>query len=156
MPPPITAPLISSRGGEFRQPAKKKPNVISVRNNPGAFMDFSETPLIPTRQFTNASHVMKTMLERLGMYAPYEGMHTLRRSAARAFYEAFLEEEDSRDEALAVTQALLNHSDPRITANYIGVERFRDKRDKVMRGRPILSQRISTENVTPLREVTSE
>ena len=71
-----------------------------------------------------------------------EGVHTLRRSGARAFYDALVEgrlgDEVARDDALRQVMSALHHSSITITEHYIGLERDRQKRDRVIRGAHLL------------------
>ena len=83
-----------------------------------------------------------------------EGMHTLRRSGARALYDALVEgrlgDAAARDDALRQTMTMLHHSSIQITEHYIGLERDRQKRDTTIKGVRMLPQ--SAENVITLKE----
>jgi integrase len=62
-----------------------------------------------------------------------QGVHTLRRSMARALYERLRAENEG--DPLGVVQALLGHSQRSMTEQYIGVESGREQRDSLLRGR---------------------
>lgn len=65
-----------------------------------------------------------------------EGVHTVRRSVARALYEQLCQ--DHHSDPISVVQALLGHSSRVMTERYIGVESGRQERDRVLRGRSVL------------------
>lgn len=71
-----------------------------------------------------------------------EGIHTVRRSVARLFFDAMLAEagEARFDEALLGTMRLLHHDRPETTLRYIGVDRQTQARDRFLRGRPFLTR----------------
>lgn len=85
-----------------------------------------------------------------------EGVHTLRRSGARALYDALVDgrlgDASARDDALRQTMTMLHHSSVTITEGYIGLERDRQKRDKTIKGVRFLPQAES--NVVELRKVS--
>lgn len=61
-----------------------------------------------------------------------EGMHTLRRSAARALFDRLVA--DGYDGALRMVQAMLHHSSSVTTERYIGLTLDRKRRDDLIRG----------------------
>lgn len=61
-----------------------------------------------------------------------EGAHTIRRSGARALFDALVE--SGYDFALRVVQAMLHHSSITTTEHYIGVSADRRSRDELIRG----------------------
>jgi integrase len=64
-----------------------------------------------------------------------EGVHTLRRSGARALYEDLSSHSgEARDEAVGMVQAMLHHKTRAQTEHYIGLEASREKRDRVFKG----------------------
>jgi integrase len=87
-----------------------------------------------------------------------EGVHTLRRSGARALYDALVEgrlgDQSARDDALRQVMTMLHHSSVTITEHYIGLERDRDRRDKTIKGVRFLPQ--TAENVVELRKVSND
>jgi integrase len=84
--------------------------------------------------------VVKGVLDGLGFDSDhgfvrrhlYEGMHTIRRSGARALLD-HLEGEMGADRALLQVSAMLDHDDPRQTLTYIGREIEKDRLDKFLR-----------------------
>lgn len=84
-----------------------------------------------------------------------EGVHTLRRSGARALYDALVDgrlgDPAARDDALRQVMTMLHHSSVSITEGYIGLERDRQKRDKTIKGVRFLPTTEHT-NVVSLKE----
>lgn len=85
-----------------------------------------------------------------------EGVHTLRRSGARALWDALVQGRTgtpaARDEATRIVQTMLHHKNMAQTEHYIGVEPDRLRRDQSIRGKWMFSARPEAE-VIPLREV---
>ena len=78
-----------------------------------------------------------------------EGVHTLRRSGARALYEQLITVgEAARDDAIGTVQAMLHHKTRAQTEHYIGLEAEREKRDTRLAGRPMFP--ADRENVVAL------
>jgi integrase len=67
-----------------------------------------------------------------------EGVHTVRRSIARALYEQLCAER--HPDPIGVVQALLGHASRAMTERYIGVESGRRERDRALRGRSMLNR----------------
>jgi len=61
-----------------------------------------------------------------------EGVHTLRRSAARALFDRL--SVDGIDSALRIVQSMLHHASVSTTERYIGLDGDRAKRDAILRG----------------------
>lgn len=109
------------------------------RGGPGA----SHLVLRPTEQRTRGLHIIvKEHLARvldcnvedlLG-----EGVHTARRSMARLLYERL--RRDHHPDPVSVVQAMLGHSTRAMTERYIGVESGRIERDRLLRGRALLTE----------------
>lgn len=78
-----------------------------------------------------------------------EGMHTLRRSGARAYFDAMLASGDIRDGVLRQVSAMLHHQSVTITERYLGLEADREKRDMHLRGRRMFPA-ADTTNVVAL------
>lgn len=108
----------------------------------------------PTRScFNGIRQPIHRALDHLGLPTKGEGLHTLRRSVARAYYDKIASE--GEQDPLRVTQQLLNHASALTTESYLGVERERTRRDESLRGKPFLSALITDDNVVPLRKVES-
>ena len=80
-----------------------------------------------------------------------EGIHTLRRSGARALYEQLISVgEAARDDAIGTVQATLHHKTRALTEHYIGLEAEVEKRDSRLAGRPMFP--VHQTNVVPMLE----
>ena len=89
-----------------------------------------------------SSRLARVVHNELAKYLPggdtkMEGIHTLRRSAARALFENLAA--SGRDNALRVVQSSLGHSSVTITEKYIGASQAKEERDDVMRGHSFLT-----------------
>lgn len=118
----------------FLVPAKAKPSLRGPDR-----LDALASELKPTSQMTRDHRGMYKLLKAAGFPTEREGWHTIRRSVARLAYDFYQSQGDTRDEALSIVQSTLGHSTQAITEKYIGTERFREKRDLVLRGKPFLS-----------------
>jgi integrase len=115
-------------------------------------MDPDSVVLLPHRPMGYPERLMNYLFGELGIPTAGEGVHTLRRSVARLFYDSMLEETGSRDDAIRTTQSLLHHASLVTTEHYLGMSRERSKRDSVLKGRPFLSA-MAGANVVPLEVV---
>lgn len=105
--------------------------------------------LRPDAQLLHPARVVQRALRGLGLTIEAgEGFHTLRRSAARAFFDSM--SAAGHDEALRMTSAFLHHSSVQTTEVYLGLAHERVKRDAVLRGERFLSAMVNQENVTPM------
>lgn len=77
-----------------------------------------------------------------------EGMHTLRRSAARARFDVL--ESLGYDGAIRHVQTMLGHATMAMTEHYLGLHLDRVKRNELVRGRPMFS---TGENVVSIDEI---
>lgn len=110
----------------------------------------------PYRPMCNAEDVIKRALKACGYGLTdadgetlREGVHTLRRSAARAKFDELVE--TGYDGAGRVVQSLLHHASFKQTEVYIGMELDKKRRDDIIRGKRMYT--IPQENVTELRSV---
>lgn len=85
-----------------------------------------------------------------------EGVHTLRRSGARALFDALVEGRvggpAARDDALRLVMTMLHHSSIQITEHYLGLEADRIKLDKAIRGQWMFTP-APIHQVAPLQAV---
>jgi integrase len=95
----------------------------------------------------NQQRIVKRVLTGLGVVLPSgsgprsvtavgEGMHTIRRSGARAMLD-YLALELGQDKALLHVSVMLDHSDPRVTLAYIGMDIERDQLNDRLRAAPM-------------------
>lgn len=121
--------------------------------------DFGEThsmgevfyPLVTCK---SPARGVKRALAKLGLDGPGEGLHTIRRSVARAYFES--QRSMGYDGALQNTAAFLNHSSAQTTERYLGLTHERQIRDETLRGKPFLSAMVSGENVVKIADARRE
>lgn len=92
--------------------------------------------LKPTCPMTQVQRVVQRPLRRLGYDIKQEGVHTLRRSAARALFDQRVS--DGYDGALRLVQSMLHHRNSVMTERYIGLREDRHRRDKEFRAQAML------------------
>lgn len=84
--------------------------------------------------------VVKDALSRVGWETcKGEGVHTVRRSVARLYFDD-VEATDTFDSALLATMELLHHERPETTLRYIGRDRAQMARDRHLKGQPFLTR----------------
>jgi integrase len=108
--------------------------------------------LRPTVKPARPERIVNEILRRMGYETLGEGGHTIRRSVARAYFEALREE--GYDGALQSTKALLNHASCTTTELYLGLTMERSKRDMSIRGKPFMSALVDKSNVTNLYDAS--
>lgn len=96
--------------------------------------------IIPTRPVRSTHRIAQYALEAVGYPVRdesgkrlNEGMHTIRRSMARALYEQLRDEGDPQP--VETVRAMLNHSTEAQTRHYIGLQSEREHRDARIKGR---------------------
>lgn len=99
-----------------------------------------EQRLVPTRPVRFTHRIAQYALEAVGYptrdengKSLNEGMHTIRRSMARALYEQLRDEGDPQP--VETVRAMLNHSTEAQTRHYIGLQSEREHRDARIKGR---------------------
>lgn len=112
------------------------------------------TELHPDRPMHPDARMLQRTFARMGLTdTKHEGMHTIRRSVARLLYGHVLEDSGSKDHALSIVQATLGHASPHMTQRYIGVDYFKQDRDRLLAGRGFLSELLPKgDNVVRLDE----
>lgn len=81
-----------------------------------------------------------------------EGVHTLRRSGARALFDRLVAE--GYDYAIRTVQSMLHHKSIVVTEGYLGVRLDEKRRDEIVRGKPLFP--VSEENVVRMEKVNGE
>jgi integrase len=108
--------------------------------------------LRPDRPLRKPAEIVKRAL-RSASYeiGPGEGLHTIRRSLARAYFER--ESENGNDVALRATAALLHHSSTQVTEHYLGLNHEKVRRDRSLRGQSFLGDMAAhgVADIVPLR-----
>lgn len=101
----------------------------------------------PHQVHTKPWNIPQRALRELGYPTYGEGFHTLRRSSARALFEALREAGEGRDHALMIVKDFLNHANTSTTELYLGLTHERALRDNILRGQSFLPQLASVEAV---------
>lgn len=147
--------------GELRDdyrlvPAREKGGVLAKREDGRVLWTSGlNMKVVPERSCYNyIQRKVQSALLELGYPTKYEGLHTLRRSVARLYFDKMVAE--GHPKALQLTQHLLNHSSVIITENYIGATQEREDRNKSLRGKPFLSSLITSDNVVPIKKAEGE
>lgn len=109
---------------------------------PSQYVDNTRNRVIyrPDKPVSKPERVIQRALTELGWGdVKGEGVHTIRRSVARVYFD-MIEDEESFDSALLATMTLLHHQRSETTLRYIGRDRATMARDRVMKGKPFLSK----------------
>lgn len=93
----------------------------------------------PLKIHTRPWRLVQRPLARMGYPTKGEGFHTLRRSSARALFEALRKQGSGTDHALMVVKEYLNHANTAQTEHYLGLNTERTIRDALLKDKPFLS-----------------
>lgn len=128
------------------------PNIILkdwTRKPTGQLIAPGGQDFLPTMPVSTPERVVQRALENLGWTTTKrEGVHTLRRSGARALYDE-LAASDGHSNALETVSAMLHHKVMATTQIYLGLTESRRKRDRLIAGRPMFPS-LSDTTVTRL------
>lgn len=116
-----------------------------------------EVPLLsPSRQYTQGHRAVQAALAAIGFSlrteggaSAREGVHTLRRSGARALYDQLSER--GHDRAIQQVRVMLHHASGTMTERYLGVEVETKQRNDLIRGKRMYA--ALADNIVPLRKV---
>ena len=133
-------------------PAKR---ALHVTNGPGGLFQRSpvvDDRLLPDRRMVKIEDVAKRALTGIGWdtNGQWEGIHTLRRSGARAMFDELVAA--GYDGALRQVQVMLHHKAGTMTERYLGLTLDKQKRNASIRGKNLFPSLAST-TVTTLGEV---
>jgi integrase len=110
---------------------------------------------LPTQPVRHTARIVQTAMEESGLVVEKgEGMHTLRRSAARAYFDWRVA--SGYDGALRECAAWLHHKHVSTTEDYLGISSEKLQRDRALRGNPFLGSMTSADEVVPLRAAGGE
>jgi integrase len=107
--------------------------------------------LVPTRPMVKVEDVVKRALVGIGWSVTgenREGVHTLRRSGARAMFDELTA--SGYDGALRAVQVMLHHQSGTMTEKYLGLTLDKQRRNTTIRGKDLFP---SLRAATPLRAV---
>lgn len=108
----------------------------------------------PEREIGDPQRLVKRALAKLGLDGIGEGVHTIRRSVARAYFESLRAQ--GYDGALQATKAFLNHSNAKITEDYLGLRHERQIRDETLAGKEFLTAMVSGDNIVNIADARRE
>lgn len=108
----------------------------------------ADMPLFPAKPIGHPQTIAHRALAAIGLDGKGEGMHTLRRSSGQLYFDQAVA--DGSDEALLETAVFLNHSDVKVTQVYLDMNRYRDKRDVRLKGRPFITASTTDDRVVDL------
>jgi integrase len=120
----------------------------NVRDENGRYLRTERAAgLRPLRRCTRPHEVVKRALRDAGFAVEkQEGMHTLRRSGARALFDEL--SQAGYDGALRTVQTMLHHSTTNMTERYIGISLDKQARDKKFAGKTMFPSLVA-DNVVP-------
>lgn len=135
---------------------------LAPARNPHRFTDGGQVDqrrgrLRPRSRIANPQLIANTVLKAMGVkgdgLGKGEGMHTFRRGAAQAVYEAAKSTGAGRDNALEITRSFLHHSTVSTTERYLDREKSREARDDLLMSIDLFAESMDvTEGVVvPLR-----
>lgn len=100
----------------------------------------------PARPLLKPEKVVQKALRAAGIeFGSGEGAHTLRRALARAIFDARVAE-GGHDATVREVSALLHHKDSSTTERYLGLHAERERRNEMMRGKPLLSAMVQSQD----------
>lgn len=128
------------RPDDYLVPAKSQPLFLpGVSPSENYRVSRNNVRLDPSRPVRRPELAVQRALERFGVplrdesgKSNREGVHTLRRSGARALFDVKVSE--GYDGAIRLVQAMLHHSSVTTTERYLGIELDRRRRDTEIRG----------------------
>ena len=106
---------------------------------------------VPTAPITRMEEIAQRVMRAVGYELESgEGMHTLRRSAARALFDRLVDE--GYDGAIRMVQSILHHANTSTTERYIGLTLDKQRRDVMLRGQ-VMYPAAQNNGVRELRAV---
>lgn len=108
---------------------------------------FQQFGLAPEQEITRSATIVRRVLEDAGYTDDRLGVHTLRRSAARALFDELVV--DGYDGALRLVSSMLHHSSVTTTEKYLGLDLDKKRRDTQIAGQPMYPS-LSAPNVVTL------
>jgi integrase len=125
-------------------PARTGPRFTYREHGGRSFRDTRPATWVPSRAMGGPSLVVQEALRKAGYPTKGEGVHTIRRSVARAYFDQ--ETALGYDGALRSTQALLHHADGATTEGYLGLTHETKRRDQILQGKAFLTALVGTQD----------
>lgn len=126
---------------------------VTTRDPATGYITSATSRLNPHTPVSRPYQAVKNALKRLGIEDDKEGVHTLRRSGARALYEALAAQ--GHDRAARHTQAMLGHADMTTTEKYLGLDIDRKSRNDLLKGASMFSEPATVVDMKTHRPVES-
>lgn len=105
----------------------------------------------PRSKLQRPERVAQRALENMGLPSHREGIHTLRRSGARALFNE-MREDQGTDGSLHRVKVMLHHKNVSMTEHYLGIEPEREARNSQLKGRRMFRpKRATADNVVEIR-----
>lgn len=126
-------------------PARPAPTFIGIGD--GTVVSTRDDDVVPDRPMTRLHQVVKNSLRNIGWseeQVQQEGMHTLRRSGARALFDTSVSL--GVDGAMRRCQSMLHHKLVATTEHYLGLDTDRAQRDKNIKGAAMYPSLEGVEN----------
>ena len=95
-----------------------------------------DSTYVAHRPVTKLHRIVQQGLNGVGLPTRHEGIHTIRRAVARAYYDSLKTE--GHETALRKVMVLLHHSNQSTTEVYLGVTAERQFRDESLRGQHLI------------------
>lgn len=131
-------------------PAKARPQINELRDR-----DMLAAELKPLRPMVQPERIVQNALVACGYEVrdadgrpTRDGVHTLRRSSARALFDRLAER--GYDNAGRIVQAMLHHASFKQTETYLGIDMDSKHRDEIIRGQEMFP--VATDNVLVLNK----
>lgn len=138
-------------------PAKAGPKFTGTGQGKLVQVESPAGTLRPTTKMQHIEDCAKRALVRAGFpirdaegRSTMEGVHTLRRSGARALFDDLVDNR-GHDGAGRLVQAMLHHKSFSMTERYLQLDLDRKRRDDMLRGRPMFTE-VDMSNVITLRK----
>lgn len=106
-------------------------------------------PLKPTKRMARPYMCVQRAVINMGMDGNRMGVHLLRRSSARAYYDLLVQ--TGHDHALMRVGAILGHKDTKTTQIYLGVQVEREQRNAALAGKAMFPNLRKPGTVSKLR-----
>ena len=124
----------------------------SPMNKPGSgVFEKGTTVPNPNRPICRPYDTIKKILGRAGYETYWQGVHTLRRSGARAMFDSYLSR--GYDGALMRVQTMLGHAKAQVTERYLGVSLNEMLLHDELAGKPMFPEEDA--QIVPLRAVSN-
>lgn len=126
---------------DFFVVAPRKPGARGQDPATGRLAVTQDADINPHKSFAELGWVLNPVLDRAGMNGKGEGLHLLRRSGARAYYD-YLVDDLHYDGALRRVATCLGHKNTITTEIYLGIELDRAQRNKELAGKLMFGGRF--------------